>query len=77
MSPTKDPDRCERCGGSDLVRGKVRAEWTSYFVPDEARSSLVVNQGTPIRGVLCMGCEDLRLFGDSRWVAKVLGRFVP
>jgi hypothetical protein len=67
--------KCSGCGSEDLVSGRVRGN--VGFVPDGAPVFGSVEAATPIDAVLCMKCGELRLRGDVRWVAKVLGRFVP
>ncbi len=66
---------CERCGHHDLVKGTLGGGGGQFgFRPDGVSRLAPVNEASEVRGIICMACGHLRLIGDRRWVAKLLGR---
>jgi hypothetical protein len=65
---------CERCKGTDLVKGTLVGGPQVGFRPDGIPKFGTVNEVSEVRGELCMACGHLRWIGDRRWVGKLLGR---
>lgn len=66
--------RCSDCGGRDVVDGHLASRLNLGFRPRQAPRFGTAHPNTPVYACMCMDCGAIRLQGDRRWVAKVIGR---
>jgi hypothetical protein len=68
-------DQCSRCGGRNLVRGKLAGE--VQFHPDEIAKFFSLTGGVTVYGVACLGCGTVHFEIDAEKLAKLTGSDRP
>ena len=68
----KIPEKCSRCGGKDLERGKLNAQVGITFRPARLKFLVLSTGRVPVQADMCMNCGAIALTAEPDEVEAII-----